>query len=55
MPTARSDQKRAEAKRLLAHYLRTVWERAGLKWDADNQAEVEDIVDLLIEAATEPV
>lgn len=30
---------------LLAHYLRTVWQAAGLKWDSDHYAEVGAIVD----------
>ena len=40
-----------EAKELLTYYLRKVWEKAGLNWNADNQAEAEGIADHLIEAA----
>lgn len=34
-----------KAKDTLVHYFRTVFEEAGLKWDSDNVAEVEGIVD----------
>lgn len=46
-------EKRYGAHKLLTHYLRTVWEAAGLKWDGDNYAEAEEIVDLIIDAAAE--
>jgi hypothetical protein len=36
------------AKRLLKHYFRTAFEKAGARWDGDNDIEVEDIVDELI-------
>jgi hypothetical protein len=39
------------AKRLLRHYIRMVWQAAGLVWDSDNDAEVDDIVDCLIAAS----
>jgi hypothetical protein len=39
------------AKRLFRHYFSTVWQAAGLRWDSDNVAEVDDIVDCLIAAA----
>lgn len=42
-----------KAKRLLVHYFQAVWEKAGLRWDSDNVAEVEAIVDELLEAAAE--
>ena len=35
----------SEAARLLKHYLRTAWRAAGLKWDSDNDAEVDGLVD----------
>lgn len=35
----------------LSHYFRTVFEAAGIKWNGDNEAEIESIVDNLIEAA----
>lgn len=41
---------RAKATQLLTHYLATVWQRAGLRWDSDNQAEVTEIVDLIFDA-----
>ena len=34
-----------KAKSTLVHYFRTVWQKAGLKWDSDNVTEVEGIVD----------
>ncbi|MCL6559918.1 MAG: hypothetical protein K6U74_14220 [Firmicutes bacterium] len=37
-----------DAKELLVHYFRTVWLKAGLKWDSDNTAEVESIVDSIV-------
>ncbi len=46
----RPDSK-AQAKRLLVHYLQTVWKKAGLKWDGDNEVETEEIVDSIIDAA----
>jgi hypothetical protein len=40
MPSAR---KRVTA--LLSHYFRILFEKAGLSWDEDNQAEIECLVD----------
>jgi len=40
-----SDKDRAA--RLLKHYFRTVWERAGLGWTSDNEAELDDLAELL--------
>jgi hypothetical protein len=34
-----------KANYLLRYYLRTIWEKAGLKWDSDNDAEVDEIID----------
>ena len=45
--------KRAQARRLMQHYFKLVAERAGVKWDHDNVAEIGDLVDLLIDAAKE--
>lgn len=47
------DQARNSAVSTLSHYLRTAFEAAGLRWDSDNQAEVEGIVDSIIDAAKE--
>lgn len=44
---------RTDARRVLAYYLKTLWLRAGLKWDYENQAEVEGIVDDILSAARE--
>lgn len=40
--------KRESAKKLLRHYFRMVWQKAGLTWDADNDAEINDLADLLM-------
>ena len=50
---ARSQRSAAKAEHLLSHYLREVWEAAGLKWDGDHYAEVGEIVSLIIEAAAD--
>jgi hypothetical protein len=34
-----------EPAQLLIHYLRTVWVKAGLTWDADNDAEIRGLVE----------
>jgi hypothetical protein len=41
---------RPDAKDMLTHYIAEAWKRAGLKWDSDNIAEVESIVDSIAEA-----
>ena len=47
--TLRTDNRHADnARRLLRHYLRTVAEAAGVRWDGDMDAEVGDIVDELL-------
>lgn len=44
-------EKRAEsAARTLSHYAQTVFEKNGLKWDADNEAEILDAVDDIVTA-----
>ena len=40
-----------KACEMLSHYLRTAWEAAGLQWDADNDAEVADLVKAILIAA----
>lgn len=45
-----TDQQRATS--LLQHYLRMAVTASGQRWDSDNNAEVEDIVDSIIDAAT---
>ena len=44
---------RSEAKRLLKHYFRLIATNAGVPWDSDNDAEVEGIVECIIDAARE--
>lgn len=40
------------ATSLLQHYLRLAVTASGQRWDSDNNAEVADIVDSIIDAAT---
>jgi hypothetical protein len=35
------------------HYLSMIAEKAGIRWDQDCRAEVEEIVDLIVDAAVE--
>ena len=48
-----SSDHRIEAKKLLLNYFKAVAEKAGMKWDPDYTAEVEDIVDHIVDAAVE--
>ena len=41
------------AKHLLVHYFNVVARHAGFKWDGDNVAEIEDIVEYIVAAAVE--
>ena len=43
-------QKRKRAVRLLAYYLSSTRVAAGLSWDGDNDAEVDEIVGAIIDA-----
>ena len=43
------------AKRLFIHYMKMLMEANGIRYDMDNQAELETIVDAIIEAAYEKV
>jgi len=45
----------ARAKSLLAHYLKFGVTALGVHWDSDNTAEVDDIVDSMIDAAGQAV
>lgn len=45
--------KREQARRLLKFYLRQAYTAAGLRWDSDNDSEIDEIVDLIISAAVE--
>lgn len=40
-----------QATSLLQHYMRTVFEKAGLPWDSDSDVEVAGIVECIVEAA----
>jgi hypothetical protein len=41
------------ARNGLRYYVRSAWQAAGLAWTADNQAEVDCIVDDIFEAAVD--
>lgn len=41
------DEKIQRASGLLAHYFRTAFEAAGLKWESDNAAEIRETVEVL--------
>lgn len=41
--------KRTYAKRYLTHYFRLLAKASGIQWDSDNEAEVECIVDFIID------
>ena len=43
------DNQRDIARQLLIHYFRTVWTKAGLKWTSDNDAEIDALVEVLID------
>jgi len=45
--------KRDEAIRYLVWYLKLLFEKAGLQWDASNDGDVECLIDLIIDAAKE--
>ena len=45
-------QEQAAAARLLKSYLKAAFQAAGLKWDSDNDAEIEALVECLIDAST---
>ena len=44
-----------EAKHLLNHYMQEAWEKAGLKWDADNSVEVDGIIDAISDGVEEQI
>jgi hypothetical protein len=45
-------QRHQRAAHLLGFYLSQSFRAAGLRWDGDNTAEVVDLIDAIIEAAT---
>lgn len=46
---------RERAATLLTHYLKTAHVNAGVHWDADNDGEVEEIIDALHDMVVEQV
>ena len=47
-----ADRSSLQAKRLLHHYLEIGFRNSGYRWDADNTAEVNEIIDSIIDAST---
>jgi hypothetical protein len=43
--------KRHTAKSTLVHYFRLLFEKSGINWHSDNRVEIEEIIDLIIDAA----
>lgn len=41
----------AYAKRVLTYYVRSAWEAGGLKWNFENTAEIEEVVEAIYDAA----
>ena len=39
------------ASRILVYYIRTLWERSGMKWDSDNESEVRGVIEDILAAA----
>ena len=48
-----TETRKRTAKRLLVNYFRAVWSATGVKWDGDNQAEVEGIIDEIFDEIAE--
>ena len=47
--------KREQAKGVLVWYFRRVWEESNLRFDYDSRTEIEEIVDLIIDATKEEI
>lgn len=45
--------KRERAKQILTWYVRILMDKSGLRYDADNEGELDELVDCLIDAAKE--
>ncbi len=43
----------SNAKRALNYYMRKAWEAGGLSWDSDNEAEVNAIVENIVDGIKE--
>jgi len=46
--------RRQQAIDTVTWYFKKVYEKAGLQWDSDNNAEIAGIVDDIVQAAVEP-
>ena len=45
--------KRDNAIRYLTWYLKLLFQKAGMEWDESNDADIECLIDLIIDAAKE--
>ncbi len=43
----------SNAKRVLNYYMRKAWEAGGLRWDSDNEVEVNAIVQDIVDGIKE--
>ncbi len=50
---SRMEQDRREVSNMLVFYFKTVWEKAGLKWEFDNESEVRGIVNVIFDSIKE--
>lgn len=48
-----SGDKRRRAKMLLKHYFKMLADRTGMRMDGDNWAELDDLVDLIMDGSIE--
>lgn len=48
-----TDRSSMQAKRLLYHYLQIGFQNSGYRWNSDNTAEVNEIVDSIIDACAQ--
>ena len=48
-----ADRSSIQAKRLLHHYLQIGFQNSGYRWNSDNTAEVNEIIDSLIDACVQ--
>lgn len=54
MPTITTDNPWSiRAFRLLRHYFASLWAQAGVQWSSDNDAEIQDLIQSLVNAAKE--
>lgn len=54
MKTSAEHYKTATAKKLLVHYFRLLANASGVRFDSDNDVEIEAIVDSIVDAVSAP-